>query len=67
MDDLRFIRQTMERANAFTAVPGRGGVTIGVMAVVAAVIASRQPTPERWLVVWLATAAAAVLLGGGML
>ena len=52
MEDLRFIRQTMENGNAFTAVPGWGGVGMGVTALVAAAIAAGQPTPEGWLAVW---------------
>lgn len=62
MDNLRFIRQTMERANSFTAVPGWGGVITGFVALGAAWLASVQPTPVRWLAVWLATAALAVLI-----
>lgn len=62
MDDLRYIRQTMERAGAFTAVPGWGGVAMGCTAVAAAFIASSQPTAERWLAVWLATAVVAVAI-----
>jgi hypothetical protein len=67
MDDLRFIRQTMERANAFTAMSGRGTIAIGVTALVAAGIASRQSTPGRWLIVWLVTAVLATLVGTGTL
>jgi hypothetical protein len=67
MDDLRFIRRTMERAGSFTAVPGWGGVAIGVTALVAALLASRQPAPGLWLTVWLATAALATLMAAGSL
>jgi hypothetical protein len=62
MDDLRFIRQTMERAGSFTAIPGWGGVAIGFIALAAALLAAGQLTPGLWLAVWLATAAVATLI-----
>jgi hypothetical protein len=60
MDDLRYIRSTMERAGAFTAVPGLGGIAMGVAGLITAGIASRQPTVERWLWVWLVGAVVAI-------
>jgi hypothetical protein len=64
MDDLSFIRRTMERATAFTAVPGWGGAMMGVVALIAAAVASRVASPLAWVVSWLAAAAAALLIGG---
>jgi len=64
LDNLRFIRQTMERAGSFTAVPGWGQVAVGVTALAAALFAARQRTPEWWLVVWLGEAVVALAIGG---
>ena len=63
MDNLRFIRETMERAGSFTAVPGVGGMLMGISALGAALLAARQTNLERWLAVWLAEAIFAVLIG----
>ena len=61
-DNLTFIRTAMERSSTFTAVPGAGGVLIGVVGLAAAGVSARQPTPERWLATWLAAAAVAVII-----
>jgi len=63
MDNLRYIRETMEGASAFTAVPGAGGMLMGVTALVAAFIASMQSTPALWLGVWIVDAAVSCLIG----
>ncbi|MEM8559164.1 MAG: hypothetical protein AAGG50_15190 [Bacteroidota bacterium] len=60
---LRFIRATMERSARFTAVPGWGGVAMGVTALAAAWLAASQPTVAGWLRVWAAEAVVGVLLG----
>ena len=62
MDNLRFIRDTMERATAFTAVSGWGLVAVGITALCAAPVAAWQPTGERWLAVWLCEALIALFI-----
>ena len=64
MDNLRFIRETMERASSFTAVPGWGGVAIGVTAIVAAFIASGIRDEHEWMYVWAWELPLALLIGG---
>jgi len=61
-DHLRYIRETMESAAEFTAVPGWGGVAMGLTALAAAWLAARQTTPLSWAIVWLAEAFVAVAI-----
>lgn len=67
LDNLRFIRQTMERAGSFTAVPGWGQVAVGATALAAAFVAAHQATPELWLATWLGEAIVALAIGGSTL
>ena len=62
IEDLSFIRRTMEGAASFTDVPGWGLVVVGTTALGAAALASAQPTAMRWLAVWLGEA----LVGAGV-
>lgn len=62
-DNLRFIRQAMERGATFTSIPGLGGVGMGVIALVASAIAASQPLGDRWLLTWLGAAITAAVVG----
>jgi len=63
MDNLRFIRDTMESAGAFTAVPGKGGMLMGGTALFAAYAAHLSANASAWLRVWLAEAVLALAIG----
>lgn len=63
MDNLRYIRQTIERAGSFTAVPGVGGMLMGFSALAAAHLAAEQSESGRWLATWVAEAGLALLIG----
>jgi len=56
MDNLRYIRETMERSGAFTHVSGMGVVASGLVALGAAAIALGTRSDFTWLAVWLGAA-----------
>src|ERR1044071_5489050 len=64
MDNLRYIRETMERATPFTGISGRGEITIGGTALIASVIAARQPSFKLWVYTWLAEGLISSLIAG---
>jgi hypothetical protein len=63
MADLRFIRNTMESAGSFTAVPGWGGVAMGGLALLAAAVAQHVPNVDAFLATWVICAALALVVG----
>lgn len=63
IDNLQFIRETMERSTHFTAVPGYGGMLMGATALVAAYIATAQVTLRDSMITWLIEAALAFAIG----
>lgn len=64
LEQIKYIRETMERTDSFTAVPGWGGVAMGASALAAAGIAARQSDPRMWGIVWMCEVALAVAIGG---
>jgi hypothetical protein len=61
IESLAYIRSTMARASAFTAVPGWGGVLMGCTAIGAAALAANR-SASGWLTVWVAEAVLAVAI-----
>jgi hypothetical protein len=64
MDNLKYIRETMERATAFTNISGWGQVGIGLTALAASLISAQQRTFKAWLTVWVAEGLIALLIAG---
>lgn len=62
-ENLRYIRDTIERSHTFTAVPGWGGFWMGVTSMAAGVIASRPADFSHWLLIWLAEACVSLTIG----
>jgi hypothetical protein len=62
-ESLDLIRSTQARSAPFTAVPGRGGVGMGAVGLIAAFIAAKQTAPGAWLLTWIVAAAVAAAIG----
>jgi hypothetical protein len=62
-ENLKFIRDTIERSTSFTAVPGYGGMLMGATAIAAAVISNMQVYVGYAMAVWLGEAALAFSIG----
>ena len=63
IDNLQFIRDTMERSTHFTAVPGYGAILMGVTAIGAAYIAHNSASIRDWWITWIAEAFLAFAIG----
>lgn len=66
-ENLKFIRETMERATAYTVVSGQGQIWVGLTAVFAAYMSSLQTHTEGWIFVWLAEATVALMISIAMM
>jgi hypothetical protein len=64
IESVRVIRDAMERAGSFTAVPGAGMIAIGLTAFCAAALAARAETGPGWLTTWTAEGLVAVAISG---
>lgn len=64
LSNLRYIREAMERASAFTSIPGWGGVGVGLLAIATAAITHPFAGTRRWLLAWLGCAILAAIVAG---
>jgi hypothetical protein len=59
LDNLRFIREAMSKASEFTAIPGWGGVLMGISAIITAIVSGPPDDSVRWVLIWFADAGVA--------
>lgn len=64
MDNLRYIRETMERATPFTGISGGGEMAIGATALVASAMAAQQTNFNLWIAIWLVEGFISLLIAG---
>lgn len=67
MDNLRFIRATMERATAYTGISGKGLMFVGATALIAAWAAAQQNATSHEIFIWLAEAVVSIVISGLMM
>jgi hypothetical protein len=56
VENLRYIRNTIEAAGTFTTVPGKGCIAMGVTALAASALESVPALASNWLHIWVAAA-----------
>lgn len=55
-EHLRYIRNTIEAAQTFTTVPGKGCIAVGAAGIVAAIMEGVPALAPHWLPIWLTAA-----------
>lgn len=55
-EHLRYIRNTIEAAQTFTTVPGRGCIAVGIAGLIASILETIPALKPHWLPIWLAAA-----------
>ena len=63
VDNIRYIRSTIEAANTFTTIPGRGCILMGAIALLAATAELVPAFTSYWLPIWLIAAVASSTIG----
>jgi hypothetical protein len=59
VENLRYIRNTIEAADTFTTVPGKGCIAMGITALVGVGLESIPQLAPHWLAIWLGVAVVA--------
>ena len=62
VENLQYIRRTIEAAHTFTTVPGKGCIAMGITALAAVAAESYPPLTEHWLAIWVGAAVVACAL-----